>query len=197
MNKPFSQACENNKVAILSLLKKHFRTATTVLEIGSGTGQHAVYFASHLNHLTWQPSDLDANLTGIKLWINEAKLANLNLPIKLDVAENDWPDIHVDAIYSANTAHIMPWPTVKSMFRGIGKKLSPGGVFCLYGPFNYHDTYTSESNKLFDQHLKALAPEMGIRDYEAIETLAHQSGMQLLEDIAMPANNRTLVWEKN
>lgn len=195
MNKPFSQACENNKEPILLKLAPLLDNATTVLEIGSGTGQHAVHFAARLPQLRWQCSDRPENLPGIMLWLAEAGLPNLPAPLQLDVA-GDWPAGRFDAIYSANTCHIMSWDMVRSLFRGVGHHLNDGGLLVIYGPFNYGGAFTSESNAHFDAHLRHVNPQQGIRDVEAVNELAQQAGLRLNEDYAMPANNRLLAWRK-
>ena len=194
--KPYAQSCDDNKDPILTVLREVFAEAGAVLEMGSGTGQHAVYFAKHLPHLVWQASDVAGNLAGIQMWLDEAALPNLLPPMLLDVADERWPISRVDAIFSANTAHIMAWPQVVRMFAGIGDVLRVNGVFALYGPFNYGGAYTSESNARFDAWLKARDPLSGVRDFEALDALAQAQGMSLLKDYAMPANNRTLVWRK-
>lgn len=168
----------------------------TVLEIGAGTGQHAVHFATHLPELHWIASDLDRNHPGIAAWIGHAGLANLDGPVELDAARGPWPEEPVDAVFSANTAHIMHWPEVEAMIAGVGRTLKPGGVFCLYGPFRYGGKHTSESNERFDAQLRDGDPGMGIRDRHAIERLAEAAGLALEEDVAMPANNRTLVFRR-
>ena len=196
MEKPYSQSCENNKEPILEVLKRVFARARRVLEIGSGTGQHAVYFAPNLPHLEWYTSDVRENLAGIRLWIEEQPSENLFPPTVLDVNASEWPIDDFDAVFSANTAHIMYWPDVEAMFRGVAKYLPFGGRFALYGPFSYHGVHTSESNVRFDQSLRARDPGMGVRDMDALEELADKGGLVLLEDNEMPANNRTLVWEK-
>lgn len=195
MNKPFSQACENNKQPILNVISAVFSRHERVLEIGSGTGQHAVFFASQMPQLRWQCSDQAEYLPGIQAWISEAALSNLETPLELDVTKA-WPITALPAIFSANTVHIMHWLQVESLFDGLNKHLRAGGDFCLYGPFNYHGTYTSESNARFDQWLKQRDPGMGIRDIEAICALATASSMALLADYPMPANNRLLHFQK-
>lgn len=192
--KPFSQACLNNREPILDVLRRVFANSRRVLEIGSGTGQHAVYFAEQLPHLHWQTSDLTENHAGINAWLDEFCGDNLSRPLELDVTSGIWPGEKVDAIFSANTAHIMSWEAVQQMFAGIPEVLDSGGVMALYGPFNYHGAYTSDSNQRFDVWLKAQEPHRGIRDFEQVDGLARQAGMQLMEDNAMPANNRLLVW---
>jgi cyclopropane fatty-acyl-phospholipid synthase-like methyltransferase len=191
--KPFSEACERNREPILAILKRVFRDRRRVLEIGSDTGQHAAYFAPALPHLVWQVSDVAENLPGIRQWVEEAGVSNLREPIALDV-EQEVPSVEVDAVFSANTCHIMSWPQVERMFSGVGRLLPPGGVFALYGPFNYHGKHTSESNARFDAMLRRNDPASGLRDLEDISALAKRAGLALAEDNAMPANNRMLVW---
>jgi cyclopropane fatty-acyl-phospholipid synthase-like methyltransferase len=185
--RPFSEASERNRAAILAVLKRVFRDRKRVLEIGSGTGQHAAYFAPELPHLIWLASDVAENLSGIREWVSEPP------PLELDV-EKDWPALSADAVFSANTCHIMSWPQVERMFSGVGQLLPAGGVFALYGPFNYHGKHTSESNARFDAMLRSRDPASGLRDFEAVNALAEPSGLRLAEDNAMPANNRLLVW---
>lgn len=196
MNKPFSQACENNKRPILAVLQQAFANVERVLEIGSGTGQHAVFFAESMPWLFWQPSDRAENLPGIRAWTAGAGLDNLALPVELDVSMAPWPIGSIDGVFSANTAHIMSWAAVELFMAGVGAHLASGGVLCLYGPFNYSGRYTSASNAQFDTWLQSRDPDSGIRDFEAIECLAQAAGLTLLADHAMPANNRTLVWRK-
>ena len=196
MMKPFSEACEQNKYPILKVLQQYFAEVSTVLEIGSGTGQHAVFFAAQFPHLRWISSEVATLHDGIQLWLNEAQLPNAMSPLELDVNQPSWPVEQVDAVFSANTVHIMDWSSVENMFAGIGRVLQTQGVFCLYGPFNYDSNYTSESNARFDVWLKQRDPRSGIRDFEALNTLAQQHGLILLADYVMPVNNRTLVWQK-
>lgn len=195
--KPHAESCDQNRDPILTVLREEFSACRSILEIGSGTGQHAVYFAADLPHLTWQTSDRDEYHEGIHAWLDEAALPNTLPPLSLDVRSDPWPQARYDGIFSANTVHIMSWPEVECLFAGIGPVLVDGGRFCLYGPFNYDGRFTSESNARFDQWLKARDPESGVRDFEALDTLARAAGMRLLRDHAMPANNRILVWEKN
>jgi cyclopropane fatty-acyl-phospholipid synthase-like methyltransferase len=195
-NKPFAESCEQNKQVILDVLQHEFIDSRHVLEIGSGTGQHAVYFAQHLPHLAWQCTDIAVNLQGIRTWLNEAGLDNTPPPLALDVRESDWPALKVDAVFSANAVHIMSWQAVQRMFAGIGRILEADGLVCLYGPFNYGGTFTSDSNARFDAWLKERDPLSGIRHFEDMDALAEQAGMTLQNDYAMPANNRILVWCK-
>jgi SAM-dependent methyltransferase len=185
--KPYSEACERNRAPILAILKRVFSDSRVVLEIGAGTGQHAAYFGPELPHLRWQTSDVAEHLEGIRTWGVE--------PIELDVAK-PWPAIDADAVFSANTAHIMSWPQVERMFEGVARVLPRGGVFALYGPFHYGGCPTSESNARFDAMLRAADPASGIRDFEHIRALAGRCGLACIEDNAMPANNRLVVFEK-
>ena len=194
--KPFSESCEQNKQPILAVLQQYFANVSSVLEIGSGTGQHAVFFAARFSHLHWLASEISELHSGVNAWLDEAGLPNIAGPVELDVNQPDWPVHEIDAVFSANTVHIMDWSSVEKMFAGIGRVLQARGVFCLYGPFNYVGNYTSDSNARFDLWLKQRDPRSGIRDFEALNSLARQHGMELLADHAMPANNRTLVWQK-
>jgi cyclopropane fatty-acyl-phospholipid synthase-like methyltransferase len=198
MEKPFSQACENNRQPILEVLGDEFRQQKSVLEIGSGTGQHAMYLSQHLPHLLWQTSDLSENIQGINQWINEDRLANVQRPLPLDIAK-DWPNKgllkHFDGIFTANTCHIMPWATVKIFIKGL-KKCRSGTRLAIYGPFKYQQQFTSDSNQNFDQWLKQQDPERGIRDFEAVDQRLQKSGFELIKDYPMPANNQLLVWHK-
>ena len=197
MNRPFSQACENNQAAILTVLQHAFATARQVLEIGSGTGQHAVHFAPRLPHLIWQPSDRPEHLPGIRAWCEALPAPNLRPPIALDVTADDWVVDSVDAVFTANTLHIMAWPVVEALFAGLPGVLAPGGTLAIYGPFNYGGAYTAPSNARFDAWLRSTDPRQGIRNFEAVVALAAEAGLELLEDHAMPANNRLLVWRRS
>ncbi len=192
--KPYSESCDENRAPILEVLRLALKGRERLLEIGSGTGQHAVYFAPEFPHLTWQTSDRVAMHAGILQWLADSTAGNILPPLPLDVCNDDWPQTRYDAVFSANTAHIMSWSQVQCLFEGIARVLEPGGVLCLYGPFNYAGRYTSESNQRFDSWLKSRDPHSGIRDFEALCTLAETAGMSLQNDYEMPANNRTLVW---
>jgi len=193
---PFSEACERNKGPILEILTGAFAGSTRVLEIGSGTGQHAVHFASGLPHLAWQPSDRAGYLPGLAARIAEEGPPNLHAPLVLDVTQPDWPAAGFDAVFSANTLHIMSWPEVVAFFAGLGRVLSREAVVAVYGPFRYGGGYTSASNAAFDQSLKVRDPASGIRDFEAVNELARARGLELRADHRMPANNQLLVWER-
>lgn len=195
MTKPFSQACENNKQPILAELSQAFANSKTVLEIGSGTGQHAVHFARHLPHLSWHTSDVEDNHAGIQAWIHEAGLANLFDPITLKIGEHPFPAIPFDAVYSANTAHIMFADEVALMMKIIGEMLPPKGVFCQYGPFTRNGEFSSQSNLQFHHNLLS----RGLGGYKDISQLQVWSeGLLTLQQIIpMPANNLLLIWVKD
>ena len=195
LDMPFSGACERNRQPILEVLRQHFADRHRVLEIGSGTGQHAVFFAADLPQLIWQTADRGENLAGIRAWLKEAQLPNLPVPLELDV-NGGWPQACYDAVFSANTLHIMSWREVEHMFARLPEVMTAGAKLAIYGPFNYGGRYTSDSNAAFDQSLKQAAPHMGIRDFEVVDALAQAIGLCLLEDRVMPANNRCLVWQR-
>jgi len=192
----FSEACERNKGPILAVLATELASCERVLEIGSGTGQHAVHFAAHLPQLTWQPSELAEHLPALAERVRREGSANLRAPLALDVCEHPWRVPSVDALFSANTLHIMAWQAVEEFFRGAGTVLEAPGVLCVYGPFRFHGRHTSESNVQFDHLLKARDPASGVRDFEALAALAAAQGLEFSTDHAMPANNRTLVWRR-
>jgi cyclopropane fatty-acyl-phospholipid synthase-like methyltransferase len=197
LNKPYAESCDQNKDVILSVLKELYVDPGNVLEIGSGTGQHVVFFASHMPHLNWHPSDRQENLAGIQAWVDEVNLDNVMDSVSLDVTEQPWPISQADYIYSANSVHIMSWVSVQALFAGLKSVLNRGGLFALYGPFNYAGAYTSASNERFDQWLKQRDPLSGIRDFNELDTLARQSDLSFVQDYEMPANNRILVWKKD
>ncbi|HEX4928191.1 MAG TPA: DUF938 domain-containing protein [Burkholderiales bacterium] len=187
--RPFSDAAERNREPILAVLKRVFADRRRVLEVGSGTGQHAAYFSRELPYLVWQASDVVENLPGIREWIADPP------PLELDV-DRPFPPLAADAVFSANTCHIMSWPQVERLFSGVGELLPPGGVFALYGPFHYGGKPSSRSNARFDAMLRAQDPASGVRDFEAVCELAKTQGLALEEDNAMPSNNRLLVFRK-
>jgi len=191
---PSSEACQRNKNPILGVLKDAFAATRQVLEIGSGTGEHAVYFARHLPQLHWQPSDTAEHLPTLRARIEHEGGANLAPPILLDVRSHPWPVAGIDGIFSANTLHIMSPQAVREFFHGVGAHLAQGGVLCIYGPFRYAGRYTSESNAAFDRYLRERDAASAIRDFEAVDGLARQEGLELDGDYDMPAHNRTLVW---
>jgi len=196
MSKPFSQACENNKQPILEILTHVFANKKHVLEIGSGTGQHGVYFAKNLPSLMWQTSDLPVNHAGINQWIDEQSVSNIQRPLVLDLASPQPLNINIDAIFTANTLHIISWPLVQNFFNLVKSQLTTNGTLCIYGPFNYQGKYTSESNANFDLWLKARDEQSGIRDFEAVCQLAAEAELLFQEAIKMPANNQILLFQK-
>jgi len=193
--KPFSPHCERNRLPILETLRPYFAASRRVLEIGSGTGQHAVFFAPAFPSTIWQTSDVESNLPGIRMWLAEAALPNLPPPLQLDV-NGPWPDTRFDGVFSANTLHIMGWPEVQKLFVALDHVLEPRATLAIYGPFNYNGQFTSESNRVFDAYLKQQSAVSGVRDFEAVDALASAIGLQLAADHPMPANNRLLVWKR-
>ena len=196
MDKPFSPSSERNREPILQALSLAFASRRRVLEIGSGTGQHAVHFAAALPHLQWQCSDREENLDGICAWLADAQLPNTPPPLKLDVMQSQWPSAQFDAVFSANTLHIMAWQQVQTLFRRLPEILAADSTLAIYGPFNYAGRYTSDSNAEFDARLKSDDPLRGIRDFEAVDALARAAGFLLVQDREMPANNRCLIWKR-
>jgi cyclopropane fatty-acyl-phospholipid synthase-like methyltransferase len=195
MEKPHSPACDRNRDPILAVLREHFADARRVLEIGSGTGQHAAYFAGHLSQLVWQASDREENLPGIRAWLDDAALPNTPAPLALDVTGN-WPEARFDAVFSANTLHIMAWTEVEQLFARLPQITTADATLIIYGPFNANGRHSSENNAAFDRSLRSRSVHMGIRDAEAVDALAQRAGFALLADIAMPANNRCRVWRR-
>lgn len=191
---PHSDASERNKEPILRVLRDAFANCRHVLEIGSGTGQHAVHFALAMPWLVWQPSELAESMPALRKRIFSEGPSNLRAPVVLDVTESPWDVRKVDGVFTANTLHIMHWPQVQALFAGLPAVAKPGTVLAVYGPFRYGGRYTSPSNEDFDGMLKARDPESGIRDFEDVDALARAAGFALAADHAMPANNQTLVW---
>ena len=192
----FSSAAERNRQPILDQLRLLLPEQGTVLEIGSGTGQHASFFTQNLPGLWWQPSDRDENLAGLEVRFSAENNQRILPPFKLDVVSDPWPGRSFEAAYSANTAHIMPWEEVVAMFAGVSAHLVTHARFCLYGPFNIDNCFTSESNAQFDARLRGEDPKMGIRDMAMIESLAKLHHMQFEHKFAMPANNFVLVFKR-
>lgn len=195
---PFSQSCENNKEVILDVLSRVFADRRKVLEIASGTAQHASWFAAHLPQLVWQPSDLPGSLVITAPRCEAYTGENLRLPCSLDVSARPWNMAAPlpDAIFTANSLHIMPWASVVDLFAELGERADSDTLLAVYGPFNYSGDYTSPSNAQFDQWLARQNPHSAIRDFERVNQLAEQARFELQEDNAMPANNRLLVWRK-
>ncbi len=191
--KPFSESCVQNRAPIQQILQQYVDGRETVLEIGSGTGQHAVYFAEAFLHLNWQTSDLAENHAGIQAWIADSQLPNVLPPLLLDCS-GDWPEQQFDLLYTANTVHIMSQLAVESMFSSIANCMNANSILIIYGPFNYQNQFTSESNARFDIWLKQRDPLSGIKNFEWLQDIAAKSGLECTQDHAMPANNRVLVW---
>ena len=196
---PWSQACENNKTWILSVLERHFvrrGAAGQVLEIGGGTGQHAEFMAANMPWLIWQSSDIAENVDNLQLRLTAAALPNLPDAITLDAFDRQWSVPAADYIFSANTLHIMSMSAVRQLFSLLPTVLKPDGKLAIYGPFRYRGAFTTDSNAHFDQWLKQRDPESGIRDAEWVDELAQNAGLSLIEDNDMPANNQLRVWQK-
>jgi SAM-dependent methyltransferase len=191
---PHSDACERNKGPILDVLREAFAGCKHVLEIGSGTGQHAVHFASEMPWLVWQPSEVPEAMPGLRKRIFSEGPKNLRAPVEIDVAASPWDVRKVDAVFTANTMHIMHWPQVQAFFAGLPAIAKPGTVLAIYGPFRYDGRYTSGSNESFDAMLHARDPGSGLRDFRDVDALARAAGFDFRTDHAMPANNQTLVW---
>ena len=193
-DKPHAPSTERNREPILAALRGPFSDRQRLLEIGSGTGQHAVWFAAQLDHLSWQCSDLADKLPGIRAWLDDAALPNTPPPLALDVARGPWPGQRFDAVFSANTLHIMGWPAVQALFAGLPAVLTDDAVVAIYGPFLRDQQYTSAGDAAFDAQLCAQDPAMGLRDVEAVDALARRAGLCLVADLAMPANNALRIW---
>ncbi|MGY6518088.1 MAG: DUF938 domain-containing protein [Lysobacteraceae bacterium] len=194
---PHSAACERNRGPILEVLEVHFADRQRVLEIGSGTGQHAVHFAAALPQLLWQCSDRTEYLPGIRAWLAGARLANTPAPVELDVALSPWPTTRFDAAFTANTLHIMGMDEVRALFDGLDRVLEPAATLVVYGPFRRNGRHTAPSNEAFDAQLRARDPRMGVRDLEAIDALAAGIGLNLHAELDLPANNRCVVWHRH
>jgi hypothetical protein len=190
-------APERNKQPILEVLKRVLPACGTLLEIASGSGQHAVYFAREMPRWTFQPSDMDSeNLASIRAYQEESGLDNLRRPIVIDVRQRTWDVGQVDAIFNANMIHISAWECAEGLLGGVGKSLRTAGVFALYGPFKLGGDHTAPSNAAFDDSLRARNPDWGVRDVEVIADLADSHGLSLRERVEMPANNQMLVFER-
>jgi len=198
---PFSPSCERNKDAILETIKPYLDAAKSVLEVGSGTAQHAVYFAQHCPNLIWQTSDQKSYLEGIRAQLKNFAIARVLPPIELDVNQQQWltPSRSYDLIFTANSFHIMAWSDVTAFFSGLSQVSSTDTVLIVYGPFKYNGQFTSPSNAAFDENLRAGnigGPHSAIREFEAVDELAKEQNFELLDDISMPANNQCLIWRR-
>lgn len=196
MNKPYAESCDQNREPILAVIRPLLQESQNVLEIGSGTGQHAIYFGAQLPQLRWYTSDRREYHSGIQAWLEDAALPNVLPPFELDVLRSSWPALAVDAIFSANTTHIMHWPEVEALFTGAGTLLPSGGRFLLYGPFSFSGQHSSDSNLQFDQRLRARDPMSGVRDFDDLNRIAAEAGLEFRHNYEMPVNNRILFWQK-
>lgn len=196
MNKPYADSCDQNRDPIFAVIQPLLQQSKNVLEIGSGTGQHAIYFGAQLPHLRWHTSDRREYHAGIQAWLEEAALPNVLPPIELDVQRSAWPVLDIDTIFSANTTHIMHWSDVQALFAGAGRLLPSGGLLLLYGPFSFSGQHSSASNVHFDQHLRNRDPLSGIRDFDDLNEIAATAGLLFRHNYEMPVNNRILFWQK-
>jgi cyclopropane fatty-acyl-phospholipid synthase-like methyltransferase len=197
MEKPFSPSCERNQQVILDVLKRQIRNSDRhLLEIGSGTGQHAVFMAPQLPNLQWHTSDMLENHQGIKSWLQETNVENIHSPVEFQAGLTGFPEINCDIVFTANTLHIMSWGSVKVLIKQLGENLKPNSKVIIYGPFNYNDQYTSSSNADFDASLRARNVGSAIRDFEELKKCMQHAHLKLLDDIEMPANNRMLIFLK-
>lgn len=193
---PYAESCERNKGPILEVLRSAFADCKHVLEIGSGTGQHAVHFALAMPWLVWQPSEVADAMPGLRKRIFNEGPSNLRAPVVLEVTELPWDVRRVDGVFTANTLHIMHWPQVEAFFAGLPAVTKPGAVLAVYGPFRYGGQYTSASNASFDEMLRGRDPQSGIRDFEQVDALARDAGFALVADHPMPANNQAIAWKR-
>lgn len=196
MSVPFSQACENNKQVIWSVICRFFTADNFVLEIATGTAQHCRYFLKLRPDLRWQPSDIGSNITVVTAGLEGCASRNIFKPLVLDVQQEVWPVTEADGVFSANSLHIMSPAAVEDFFSGVGRVLKTGGHLCVYGPFKYGQQFTTDSNANFDLWLKNRNSESGIRDFEKVNAFANLAGLKMIEDTAMPANNQLVVWQK-
>jgi SAM-dependent methyltransferase len=192
--RPYAEYAARNAAPILEILEREFSSASRVLEIGSGTGQHAVAFAAAMDHLHWQTSDLDENHAGIRAWVDDSGIENIAPPLSMDVRDAEVENDIYDAVFSSNTAHIMGIDAVEKMFSLVGAALRPGGVFCLYGPFRQGGEFNTMSNADFDANLRQRDVVMGIRDIEKLDEFALAVGLQRVRFYAVPSNNNVAVW---
>ena len=195
--KPYAQSCERNQLPILEVLEQEFSDIHSVLEIGSGTGQHAIFFGARLPHLVWQTSDLTQAHPGILAWLQESTLDNVLPPLTIDVTHDDWGIDSVEGVFTANTMHILSWKSISRMFEGFGKILAPTSRVAMYGPFRFDGEFTSESNATFDRFLRSRDPLGGIRDFESLDELAQRQNLRFCRNHSLPSNNQILVWERN
>lgn len=197
-------AFHRNHASIAPVLEAFLRDRTgDVLEIGSGTGQHAVAFASRLPGIVWWPTDLNDNhLRSIAAWRAHAKIADVRAPVRLDASAADWklqehglPDSFI-TMFCANVIHIAPWPVAEGLFAGAARHLAPGGRLFLYGPFRRDGAHNAPSNAAFDESLRQRDPSWGVRDTADLKKLADANGLRFVELVEMPSNNAILIFER-
>ena len=193
---PVAEACLRNQRPILDVLGKYLPASATVLEVGSGTGQHAAFMTEHLPGIRWQPTEVRERLPEVRLWHQHCNREGFLAPLELDVSQDIWPTRDADAVFSANVVHFVSWPEVENLFRGAQRILRPGGLLILYGPYNYDGQFTSEGNIALDQWLRERNPDSGIKDFEQVVVLGRRHNLFLRADEEMPSNNRTLVFQK-
>ncbi len=197
MEKPFSNACERNQEPILEVMKEFItKEHKRLIEVGSGTGQHAVFLAPHFPWLEWHPTDVSNKLSGIKLWLSESKIPNVKLPVRLEVGKDDFPKLKFDVVFTANTFHIMHWKECKSLMKLLGHRLRENSLVFIYGPFKYNGEFTSQSNEEFDRSLKERDSLSGVRSFEDVNQNMAKNGFEIICDYDMPANNRMLVYKR-
>jgi cyclopropane fatty-acyl-phospholipid synthase-like methyltransferase len=196
MSKPYAPSCDRNREPILSVIRPLLADRQRLLELGSGTGQHAAWLAAQMPHLRWQTTERPGHLDGIHQWLADAGLPNTPPPMALDVAASPWPlpAQPFDAAFTANTLHYMPWEAVQALFAQLPQHLSPGALFIAYGPFRIDGQHTSDSNVQFDGWLAGVDPRYAVRDLGEVDALAQSGGLQLEARHAMPANNFCVVW---
>jgi hypothetical protein len=198
MAKGFAPAAERNRQPILDVLRRVLPPAGLVLEVASGTGQHAIFFSEHLPALQWQPTDASSEaLRSIGTWVDETARANLLAPLELDVRSSPWPLTNADALLCINMIHISPWETTEALFHGASKLLTGGCPLITYGPYRFHGEHTAPSNAAFDQSLRSRNASWGVRDIDELLELGGQTGFTLEEQVVMPANNMTLMWTRD
>lgn len=190
-------ACDRNQEPILDILKQVISPENkSLFEIGSGTGQHAIFMAPHFPNIWWTTSDVVANAKLIKENLQAANIPNIKGPFQFEVGKDDFPRVPYDLVFTANTFHIMSWKNCKTLMKALGTRLREGSQVIIYGPFNYNGQFTSESNAAFDKMLKERNPESGIRAFEDVNNNMQKNGFTLYKDYEMPANNRMLVYTR-
>ena len=193
----YAPAAERNRGPILEVLRRLVPHGARVLEVASGTGQHAAFFAAGLPATRWQPSEGDpCALASIAAWAESEGASNVSEPVVVNAASPDWPVGAFDVVYCSNLVHIAPWSCTLGLLRGAQRHLPPGGLLVLYGPFRVDGRHTSESNVAFDRGLRAQDPRWGVRDLREIEEKAAERDLSFREKVAMPANNLVVVFER-